>query len=95
MINKPKQGAEVDSEKKEQGVCWVEGWDYSNSDVKTQWKLCVTDVGEGELGGYIDGESKRRSLVSERWTARHFMFRLNTEQIDAIIEGLQILKGEE
>mgnify|MGYP003129711548 FL=1 len=94
MIDKPKQGAKVDAFQKGSGVCWVEGYDVSVSDVRTHWKLCASNDEDG-VKGYIEGTTKKKSLNSDRWTSRHFMIRLNAQQIDAIIEGLQIVREEE
>ena len=95
MIDKPKQGAKVNAWQKGTGVCWVEGCDVSAPDVKTHWTLCATSEHKEELEGYIEGTIKKKSMKSDRWTSRHFMIRLNAQQIEAIIEGLQIVKEEE
>lgn len=97
MIDKPRQGAEIDAWQRDRGVVWIEGWD-EGSDVKTNWKLCVTTEYSAEGGascGYIEGSTKKKSYNSDRWTTRHFMIRLNVEQINTMIEGLEILKGQE
>ena len=95
MIDKPKQGAKVDAQLKKSGVCWVKGYDVSDPDVKTHWTLCASSDYKEELEGYIEGTIKKKSMKSDRWTSRHFIIRLNAQQIDAIIEGLQIVKEEE
>ena len=94
MIDRPKQGAKINEQLKKSGVCWVEGYDVSDPDVKTHWTLCATSD-EGGVKGYIEGTTKKKSMKSDRWTSRHFMIRLNAQQIEAIIEGLQIVKEEE
>ena len=93
-FDKPKQGAEVNAWQKDSGVCWVEGYDGSVPDVKTHWTLCATSD-KGGVKGYIEGTTKKKSMKSDRWTSRHFMIRLNAQQIEAIIEGLQIVEEEE
>ena len=95
MIDKPKKGAKVDVWQKGKGVCWVEGYDVSVPDVKTHWKLVADTYDEDGVKGYIEGTTKKKSMKSDRWTSRHFMIRLNAQQIDAMIEGLQIVREEE
>lgn len=94
MKAKPRQDAEVDAWHKAKGVCWVKGYDISVPDVRTHWTLSANNDEDG-VKGYIEGQTKKKSMKSDRWTTRHFMMRLNAQQIEAIIEGLQIVKEEE